>query len=141
MSVSSEALRTWAAAGWQTLPEAPRALGTLTGPDGKPLLTLAFDTHRDIITSIGYQPGEACDEALRACAAALCSLAKDKAVMAADLLGPVEISAALQVEAEMDDPLFYSAVLAVLCLKNALSSYAETRAADYAAFKREQGQA
>ena len=40
----------------------------------------------------------------------------------------------------MDDPLFYSAVLAVLCLKNALSSYAETRAAGYAAFKREQEQ-
>lgn len=121
---------------WRILPESPRALGELRAPDGTRLLTIAFDTHRDIIASIGYAPGERCGEALCACAAALCSLARGKAVMAAELLAPTDIAEALP--CPMDDPLFYQAVLAVLCLKNALSSFAETRAADYAAFR--QGQ-
>ena len=70
---------------WRILPESPRALGELRAPDGTRLLTIAFDTHRDIIASIGYAPGERCGEALCACAAALCSLARGKAVMAAEL--------------------------------------------------------
>lgn len=56
--------------------------------------------------------------------------------MALDLLAPADIADVLHVE--MDDALFYQAVLAVLCLKNALASYADTRAADYAAFKQTQ---
>lgn len=137
MSASSEPLSAWAAdSRWQTFPASPRALGELTAPDGSVLLTLAFDTHRDIVSSIGYRRGEHAEDALCACAAALCSLAKDRPVMALDLLSPADIADALHVE--LDDALFYQAVLAVLCLKNALSSYADTRAADYAAFKQAQ---
>ncbi|MGN0775680.1 MAG: hypothetical protein ACI4MM_03265 [Candidatus Ventricola sp.] len=136
MPAYSDSIRSWAAdAQWQTFPQSPRALGELTAPNGEKLLTLAFETHRDIICAIGYRREALADDALCACTAALCSLVKGKAVMAADLLGPSEIAEALRVD--MDDALFYQAVLAVLCLKNALSSYADTRAADYAAYKQE----
>lgn len=132
----AENISAWAQdAQWRTFSEKPRALGELTAPNGGKLLKIAFDTHRDIVTAIGYQAGENADEALCACAAAVCSLSEDKAVMALDLIGPAEIAEALKVQ--MDDKLFYQAVLAVLCLKNALSSYADTRAADYAVFRTE----
>ena len=137
MSASAEVLSAWAAdPRWQAFPSSPRALGELTAPDGSVLLTLAFDTHRDIVSSIGYHRGEHAEDALCACAAALCSLAKAQAVMALDLLSPADIAGTLGLE--LDDALFYQAVLAILCLKNALSSYADTRAADYAAFKQAQ---
>lgn len=137
MSASAEVLSAWASdPRWQAFPANPRALGELTAPDGSVLLTLAFDTHRDIVSSIGYRRGEHAEDALCACAAALCSLAKDQAVMALDLLSLADIAGALGLE--LDDALIYQAVLAILCLKNALSSYADTRAADYAAFKQTQ---
>ena len=128
MHTSFESLFSWAHdAQWQNFPTSPRALGELT---------LAFETCRDIVSAIGYRRGEQADDALCACTAALCALAKGKPVMALDLLAPADIADMLHVE--MDDALFYQAVLAVLCLKNALSSYADTRAADYAAFKQVQ---
>ncbi len=140
MSSDAENISVWAQdTRWRTIPEKPRALGELKAPDGGELMKIAFDTHRDIVTAIGYQAGKSANEALCACAATACSLAKDKAVMALDLIGPAEIAEALKVQ--MDDSLFYQAVLSVLCLKNALSSYADTRAADYAAFQQEQGKA
>lgn len=137
MSASSESLFLWTHdAQWQNFPATPRALGELTAKDKSPLLTIAFETHRDIVSAIGYRRGAQAEDALCACAAALCALAKGKAVMALDLLAPADIADVLHVE--MDDALFYQAVLAVLCLKNALASYADTRAADYAAFKQTQ---
>ena len=137
MHTSFESLFSWAHdAQWQNFPTSPRALGELTGNDKSPLLTLAFETCRDIVSAIGYRRGEQADDALCACTAALCALAKGKPVMALDLLAPTDIADMLHVE--MDDALFYQAVLAVLCLKNPLSSYADTRAADYAAFKQVQ---
>ena len=73
MHTSFESLFSWAHdAQWQNFPTSPRALGELTGNDKSPLLTLAFETCRDIVSAIGYRRGEQADGALCACTAALC---------------------------------------------------------------------
>ena len=49
MHTSFESLFSWAHdAQWQNFPTSPRALGELTGNDKSPLLTLAFETCRDV---------------------------------------------------------------------------------------------
>lgn len=108
------------------LPETVHAMSTMTDPHGNPLLTIAFSTKRDIIADIAYQAAESAPLALRGCAAILCMLCRDKAVMAADLLGPSDIAAYLG--EELDDETFYFAAVATLTLKNALSSFADYRA-------------
>lgn len=107
-------------------PETIHAMSEMTDPQGKPLLSMAFSTHRDIITAIAYRGAENAPSALRGCAAVLCALCKGKAVMAADLLGPVDIAAYLT--EELDDEAFYFAAIATLTLKNTLSSFADYRA-------------
>ena len=123
---------------WQTIPEQYQAISELADPEGKRMLTVGFTTYRDLIDHIGYDAAESCPELLRAALAILFEKAKDKAVVAAHLLGPADVVQTLCGDAEPEDETFYYAVLATLALKNAVSSYADYRKADYAAWKAEQ---
>lgn len=123
---------------WRRIPDPLQALGEITCPDGKRLLSIAFSTGRDIITAIGYGVEASCPAPLKACAAAVCELARGKAVMAAELLGPDDIAAVLADDGILEDEVYYAAVLATLALKNAVSSYASYRSSDLKAWKAEQ---
>ncbi|MGN0159542.1 MAG: hypothetical protein ACI39W_10520 [Brotaphodocola sp.] len=123
---------------WSTIPTNIQAMGEITGPDGNTLLTISFNTHRDLISEIGYSAPASCPETLRACASAVCQLAFEKAVMAAELLAPSDVALLLSDDGNLDDETFYFTVLAILVLKNALSSYASFRSNDYKNWKAEQ---
>ncbi len=136
MAVDMNILKTYASSpDWRKIPENLQALGEITGPDGKRLLSIAFSAERDIITAIGYGADSSCPAALAACASVLCGLAHQKAVMAAQLLGPRDIASVLAGGGDLDDETCYAAVLATLALKNAVSSYASYRAGDLKAWK------
>ncbi len=136
MSADPSKLQHYAtSAGYCATPSPLQALGQVIGEDGQTLFSIAFTTHRDIITQIGYTASEGCPEALKACAACICELAKDQAIMAAELLGPGEISEKLSDDGTLDDQVFYFSVLATMGLKNALASYAEYKKADLQAWK------
>lgn len=120
---------------WTSIPANIQALGEITGPTGSTLLTISFQTHRDLISEIGYSAPADCPEILRACAAAVCHLAFEKAVMAAELIGPAEIASLLSDDGNLDDETFYFSMIAILALKNALSSYASFRSNDYKNWK------
>ena len=136
MSADPSKLQHYAtSAGYCATPSPLQALGQVIGEDGQTLFSIAFTTHRDIITQIGYTASEGCREALKACAACICELAKDQAIMAAELLGPGEISEKLSDDGTLDDQVFYFSVLATMGLKNALASYADYKKADLQAWK------
>ena len=136
MSADPSKLQHYAtSAGYCATPSPLQALGQVIGEDGQTLVSIAFTTHRDIITQIGYTASEGCPEALKACAACICELAKDQAIMAAELLGPGEISEKLSDDGTLDDQVFYFSVLATMGLKNALASYADYKKADLQAWK------
>ncbi|MCI8295774.1 MAG: hypothetical protein HFG22_07810 [Lachnospiraceae bacterium] len=136
MSADPSKLQHYAtSAGYCATPSPLQALGQVIGEDGQTLFSIAFTTHRDIITQIGYTASEGCPEALKACAACICELAKDQAIMAAELLGPGEISEKLSDDGTLDDQVFYFSVLATMGLKNALASYADYKKADLQAWK------
>lgn len=136
MSADPSKLQHYAtSAGYCATPSPLQALGQVIGEDGQTLFSIAFTTHRDIITQIGYTASEGCPEALKACAACICELAKDQAIMAAELLGPGEISEKLSDDGTLDDQVFYFSVLATMGLKNALASYAGYKKADLQAWK------
>lgn len=139
MSILKDSITTLASsADWTQIPDPIQAFGEITGPDGKALLSIAFSTQRDIITRIGYSAPSSCPEGLRACAAAVCKLAKDKAVMAGELIGPAEIAALITDDGNLDDETFYFALVSVLALKNAISSYASYRTNDFKSWKASQ---
>lgn len=128
MSLNTQLLKSYASSpDWRSAPACLQALGEITDPEGKKLLSMAFTTSRDIITQIGYSPSSHCPEALCACAAVLCELSIGKAVMAAQLLGPSEILGKLTDDGKAEDSFYYYSLLATLALKNALSSYASYR--------------
>ena len=136
MSADPSKLQHYAtSAGYCATPSPLQALGQVIGEDGQTLFSIAFTTHRDIITQIGYTASEGCPEALKACAACICELAKDQAIMAAELLGHGEISEKLSDDGTLDDQVFYFSVLATMGLKNALASYADYKKADLQAWK------
>ena len=136
MSADPSKLQHYAtSAGYCATPSPLQALGQVIGEDGQTLFSIAFTTHRDIITQIGYTASEGCPAALKACAACICELAKDQAIMAAELLGPGEISEKLSDDGTLDDQVFYFSVLATMGLKNALASYADYKKADLQAWK------
>ena len=136
MSADPSKLQHYAtSAGYCATPSPLQALGQVIGEDGQTLFSIAFTTHRDIITQIGYTASEGCPEALKACAACIRELAKDQAIMAAELLGPGEISEKLSDDGTLDDQVFYFSVLATMGLKNALASYADYKKADLQAWK------
>ena len=136
MSADPSKLQHYAtSAGYCATPSPLQALGQVIGEDGQTLFSIAFTTHRDIITQIGYTASEGCPEALKACAACICELAKAQANMAAELLGPGEISEKLSDDGTLDDQVFYFSVLATMGLKNALASYADYKKADLQAWK------
>ena len=136
MSADPSKLQHYAtSAGYCATPSPLQALGQVIGEDGQTLFSIAFTTHRDIITQIGYTASEGWPEALKACAACICELAKDQAIMAAELLGPGEISEKLSDDGTLDDQVFYFSVLATMGLKNALASYADYKKADLQAWK------
>lgn len=120
---------------WCTLPASPQALGEITDENNHRMFSIAFSTHRDIITEIGYLASDACPAALRACTACICELAQGQAVMAAELLGPEEIAGKLTDDGTLEDQHYYYAILAALCLKNAIASYAEYRKNDLKVWK------
>jgi hypothetical protein len=115
---------------WRTVPTNLQALGEITDENGKTLFSIAFTTHRDIITEIGYSASVSCPAPLCGCAACVCELAKNKAIMAAQLLGPDDIAKKISDDGTMEDQIYYFAVLATLALKNAISSYAEYKKTD-----------
>lgn len=136
MSILKNNIEAYAAsATWTQIPDSIQAFGEITGPDGNTLVSIAFHTHRDIINEIGYSAPASCPEELRACAACVCELAKDKAVMAAELIGPAEIASLLTDDGNLDDQTFYFALVSILALKNALSSYASYRTNDFKSWK------
>ncbi|WP_276855849.1 hypothetical protein [Enterocloster lavalensis] len=136
MAITLTTLETYASSrDWWQIPGSLQALGEITGPDGRRLLSIAFAAERDIITSIGYAADETCPPAFAACAAILCGLAHHKAVMAAQLLGPSDIASAISDGQSFEDDAYYAAVIATLALKNALSSYASHRAVELKAWK------
>lgn len=136
MSILKDRIKTFAnASDWTKIPDSIQAFGEITGPNGTALLSIAFSTHRDIITEIGYSVPSDCPERLRACAAIVCQLAKDKAVMAGELIGPSEIAALITDDGNLDDETFYFALVSVLALKNAISSYASYRTNDFKSWK------
>ena len=136
MSADPSKLQHYAtSAGYCATPSPLQALGQVIGEDGQTLFSIAFTTHRDIITQIGYTASEGCPEALKACAACICELAKDQAIMAAELLGPGQIAEKLSDDGTLDDQVFYFSVLATMGLKNALASYADYKKADLQAWK------
>lgn len=120
---------------WQRLPASFQALGEIADEKGRRMLSIAFAAHRDIITEIGYQASESCPDALRACAACICELAQNQAIMAAELLGPKEMEEILSDGDALEDQNYYYTILATLALKNAIASYADYKKADLKAWK------
>lgn len=120
---------------WSQAPSAIQALSELLDEQKRPLITLLFATHRDLITQIAYRPADGCPELLIACTAAVCQLAKDKPVMEAELIRPEDIGALLGEHALEDDEIYYYVLLSIVLLKDALSSYAAHRARDYQEWK------
>lgn len=136
MSILKDRIKTFATSSdWTKIPDSIQAYGEITGSDENALLSIAFSTHRDIITEIGYSVSSNSPEELRACAAVVCQLAKDKAVMAGELIGPAEIATLITDDGNMDDQTFYFALVSVLALKNAISSYAAYRTNDFKSWK------
>lgn len=123
------------ASSWQTLPESIHGFSQLTDDKNQLLLSLAFSTHRDLITAIGYLAAPQCPTELLACTSVLCQLSLKQPVLSAQLLGPTSIAVLLSDDSVLDDSTYYFAVLATLSLKNAISSYAQYRKADYHAWK------
>lgn len=139
MSILSNKIQEFASdSRWTVIPADIQAMGEITGPQNTTMLTISFRTHRDLISEIGYSVPSNCPETLRACAACVCHLAFEKAVMAAELIGPAEIAALLSDDGKLDDETFYFSMLAILALKNALSSYAAYRTNDYKNWKASQ---
>lgn len=123
---------------WANIPSNIQAMGEIQDPEGKTLLTISFCTHRDLISEIGYSAVASCPPLLRACAAAVCHLAFERAIMAAELIGPNEVIALISDDGSVDDQTYYFVLLAILALKNALSSYASFRSNDYMLWKNSQ---
>ena len=139
MSTNASTIQAYASAEqWRTIPEHYQAIGEIADEKGNRMLAVFFTTHRDLIQQIGYSASDSCPDVLRACTAVACELAKDQPVVAAHLLGPAQITEKLCGDDEPDDQTFYFSVLATLALKKAISSYADYRKADYAAWKAEQ---
>lgn len=124
-----------ASAQWSQVPRSIEAFSELVDDQKRPLITLLFSTHRDLITQIAYRPADGCPELLSACASAICQLVKDKPVMEAELIRPEDIGALLGEHALEDDGIYYHILLSIVLLKDALSSYANHRARDYQEWK------
>lgn len=112
------------------VPRHIKAMGELKGPDGKTLLMMALTTERDVVTDIGIQTSDQCAQTLKAAAAVACDEAKGKAVMAMELISPDDILNGLSDTTEVDDGEYYIALMAVMVIKNTLSSYAAYRSAE-----------
>lgn len=112
------------------VPRHIKAMGELKGPDGKTLLMMALTTERDVVTDIGIQTSDQCAQTLKAAAAVACDKAKGKAVMAMELISPDDILNELSDTTEVDDGEYYIALMAVMVIKNTLSSYAAYRSAE-----------
>lgn len=112
------------------VPRHIKAMGELKGPDGKTLLMMALTTERDVVTDIGIQTSDQCAQTLKAAAAVACDKAKGKAVMAMELISPDDILNGLSDTTEVDDGEYYIALMAVMVIKNTLSSYAAYRSAE-----------
>ena len=109
------------------VPRHIKAMGELKGPDGKTLLMMALTT---VVTDIGIQTSDQCAQTLKAAAAVACDKAKGKAVMAMELISPDDILNGLSDTTEVDDGEYYIALMAVMVIKNTLSSYAAYRSAE-----------
>ena len=96
----------------------------------KTLLMMALTTERDVVTDIGIQTSDQCAQTLKAAAAVACDKAKGKAVMAMELISPDDILNELSDTTEVDDGEYYIALMAVMVIKNTLSSYAAYRSAE-----------
>lgn len=116
------------------IPSDIQAMSALSNSNNRPILALAFTTHRDVITDIGYTvlsaPSSICPKDLEACVCAVCDLASNHPVMAAELISPDHVLKTLGFDSSAEDTLFYAATMAVLLLKDALSSYANYKKAD-----------
>ncbi|MGN1388659.1 MAG: hypothetical protein ACI4WR_03335 [Bulleidia sp.] len=106
-------------------PTTIKAAGELQGQDGKRLAVLYFTTFRDIITDPGISASENCPELIQEALCAACACMEGRAVMSADLITPDQICGKLGWEET--DERYYAALMAVLAVKNSLSSYASYR--------------
>ncbi len=106
-------------------PDSIKAAGELQGQDGKRLAVLYFTTVRDIVTEPGVSAEKECPELIQEALCAACACMEHKAVMSADLITPDQICTKLGWEE--NDEHYYAALMAVLAVKNALSSYAVYR--------------
>ena len=112
------------------VPENIKAMGELKDQDGTVLLRMAFTTKRDIITDIGVTTFDHCTEIMKAMSAVACEMARGKAVMALELIGPEDILKVLSDETEADDHEYYTALMVVMIIRNTLSRYASYRSTE-----------
>ena len=109
------------------VPEHPEGVGTIKDNSGKAILSISCSADRDIITDIGLKVHGTCSDHLLAAASVAVGLAKDQAILKAELIAPDDLFRVLLVNGDPDDEDYYDALLTILCLKDALSSYADYR--------------
>jgi hypothetical protein len=108
----------------------PETISELRDRENRLLACLSFSTERDIITQVRITTTALCSDGQKKALDSLAGLIRGKAVMAADLVTPDDILHSLGVPAEnADDEQYYYALMALLTLKNALSGFADYRAA------------
>ena len=128
---------------WNHIPSDVQAMSTMTDQKKQPIISLSFTTHRDVITDIGYTVSNTpnhsnCPKELEACVSAVCNLASMQPVMSAELIGPKDIFHELGFTHVPEDTMYYFTVMAVLLLKDTLSSYAGYKKADLKQWEQEQ---
>ena len=85
------------------VPEKAPGVCTMQDEDGKPMIRLGFDAHRDCIAVIGYEAAPEVSVDICAALAALCGLALNRPVMAASSLTAEDLAAELSDDGKVDE--------------------------------------
>lgn len=106
------------------LPENYSALGAITEEECGDTLAIGIYTERAFVHKIGYAITESACMTVRAAAAAACSMADEKAVIAGYTITPEKIAAELSNDGRLDEEHYHCAVMASAALRRAVVDFA-----------------
>ena len=107
------------------VPEKAPGVCTMQDEDGKPMIRLGFDAHRDCIAVIGYEAAPEVSVDICAALAALCGLTLNRPVMAASSLTAEDLAAELSDDGKVDEENRMALDAAIAMFKEAVRMYAK----------------